>query len=76
MIVCVCRRVSDRDIVHAVKAGAATFDDLQFETGVATQCGRCADCARETFEGACGQPLAGLHAAVGVAMPLRGAAGR
>jgi bacterioferritin-associated ferredoxin len=71
MIVCVCRRVSDRDIARAVKEGATSFDALQFDTGVATQCGRCGDCAREAFEHACGQQLGGLRAAVAVAIPMR-----
>lgn len=50
MIVCVCNRVSDRDINRLVGEGVATFEDVQFETGVATCCGRCESCARETFD--------------------------
>lgn len=46
MIVCVCKRVSDRDIARNVHAGMG-FDDIQFELGVATQCGRCEGCARD-----------------------------
>jgi bacterioferritin-associated ferredoxin len=46
MIVCVCHRVSDRDIARHVRAGMG-FDDIQFELGVATQCGRCEGCARD-----------------------------
>ena len=49
MIVCVCHRVSDRDIARAAQAGCASFDDLQFELSVATACGRCHDCAQQTF---------------------------
>jgi bacterioferritin-associated ferredoxin len=49
MIVCVCHRVSDRDIARAAQAGCASFDELQFELSVATSCGKCHDCARETF---------------------------
>ena len=45
MIVCVCRRVSDRQIREAVADGAVSLECLQFELGVATQCGRCAECA-------------------------------
>jgi bacterioferritin-associated ferredoxin len=44
MIVCVCRRVSDRDIARAAHQGLS-FDEIQLELGVATQCGRCEDCA-------------------------------
>jgi len=46
MIVCVCRRVSDRDIARHARAGM-NFDDIQFELGVATQCGQCESCARD-----------------------------
>jgi len=46
MIVCVCHRVSDRDIARHVRAGM-DFDDIQFELGVATQCGQCESCARD-----------------------------
>jgi bacterioferritin-associated ferredoxin len=46
MIVCVCRRVSDREIARHVRAGM-NFDDIQFELGVATQCGQCESCARD-----------------------------
>ena len=52
MIVCVCRRVSDRDIEHAARSGCASFDDLQMELGVATCCGRCTECAQETLAAA------------------------
>ncbi len=50
MIVCVCHRVSDRDIAHAVRAGCGSFDELQDELRLATGCGACNDCARQTFE--------------------------
>ncbi|RYF73460.1 MAG: ferredoxin [Comamonadaceae bacterium] len=48
MIVCVCRRVSDREIARHARAGMS-FDEVQFELGVATQCGRCEDCARDVM---------------------------
>jgi bacterioferritin-associated ferredoxin len=50
MIVCVCHRVSDRDIARAVQQGCASFDQLQDELRVGLGCGACADCARDTFE--------------------------
>lgn len=46
MIVCVCRRVSDREIARHARAGLS-FDDIQFELGVATQCGQCEGSARD-----------------------------
>lgn len=50
MIVCVCHRVSDRDIEREVRHGCASFDELQEELRVGTACGACADCARDTFD--------------------------
>jgi bacterioferritin-associated ferredoxin len=55
MIVCVCHRVSDRDIARAVQHGCASFDELQDELRVASGCGACDDCARDTFEAHCTQ---------------------
>lgn len=49
MIVCVCRRISDRDIASAVHGGCASFEQLQDELNVATACGACHDCACATF---------------------------
>jgi bacterioferritin-associated ferredoxin len=51
MIVCVCHRISHREIErHAVACDS--FDELQFNTGIATGCGRCGDCARAVFDDA------------------------
>jgi bacterioferritin-associated ferredoxin len=52
MIVCVCHRVSDRDIRHHAAQGCVSFDAIQMETGVATCCGRCESCAREVLDDA------------------------
>ena len=46
MIVCVCRRISDREIARHAREGLG-FDEIQFELGVATQCGQCEGCARD-----------------------------
>lgn len=50
MIVCVCHRVSDRDIARAVQGGCSSFDELQAELRVSTSCGKCRDCALATFQ--------------------------
>lgn len=61
MIVCVCRRVSDREIARHAHAGMS-FDDIQFELGVATQCGCCESTARDVVAQCCrSQPVAALH---------------
>ena len=49
MIVCICRRISDKTIAQCARSGMG-FDDIQFELGVATQCGKCEDCAREVID--------------------------
>jgi bacterioferritin-associated ferredoxin len=49
MIVCVCHRVSDREIIRHAREGKG-FDDIQFELGVATQCGQCEGCARDVID--------------------------
>jgi bacterioferritin-associated ferredoxin len=65
MIVCVCHRISDREIARHARAGM-DFDDIQFELGVATQCGQCEDCARDIVA-QCNstQPVAAIHKACG-----------
>lgn len=61
MIVCVCRRVSDREIARHARAGMS-FDEIQFELGVATQCGRCEDCARDVVAQCCASaPVAAIY---------------
>ena len=47
MIVCVCKSVSDRKIRATIAEGVDTFDELQFELGVATCCGKCEPSVRE-----------------------------
>ena len=49
MIVCVCHRVSDRDIGRAVREGCHDFEALQAELRVGTACGACLECASDTF---------------------------
>ena len=48
MIVCVCHRVSDKAIAQCARSGAS-FDDIQLEFGVATQCGQCEQGARRIW---------------------------
>jgi bacterioferritin-associated ferredoxin len=53
MIVCLCHRVSDRDIHRVVGEGVDNFDRLQDVTRVASNCGNCLDCAQMIFDEAC-----------------------
>ncbi|MEX3629104.1 MAG: (2Fe-2S)-binding protein [Burkholderia sp.] len=47
MIVCVCKSVSDRKIRASLAEGVVSFDELQFELGVANCCGKCEESVRE-----------------------------
>lgn len=47
MIVCLCHRISDRDIARAAKAGCMDFETLQEELRIGTGCGACLECAQE-----------------------------
>ena len=49
MYVCVCNAVTDREIKGAVKLGVRSMSDLSSMLGVATCCGKCADCAHEVL---------------------------
>ena len=61
MIVCVCRRVSDREIARHAHAGMC-FDEIQFELGVGLQCGSCEGCARDVVEQcSASRPVAALR---------------
>jgi len=55
MIVCLCKRISDRDIERHAREGVREFEALQEETGVARHCACCEDCAREVFASARGR---------------------
>lgn len=68
MIVCICHRVSDRDIAREVAHGCGSFDELQERTRVATACGACHEFAQDTFcahaGGSCRDHRASMHATV------------
>lgn len=68
MIVCLCHRISDHDIVDAVRQGTRDFDALQDDTCLARNCGCCEDCARQVFEQACAAPPQRPPAAVPVTL--------
>ncbi len=47
MIVCVCKRVSDRTIRETMNQGVTQFSELQARLGLSTCCGRCEAFARD-----------------------------
>lgn len=61
MIVCVCNRISDREIVRCARAGMS-YDDIQLELGVGDCCGLCEPDARELIDQcSASRPVAALH---------------
>ena len=74
MIVCVCKSVSDRTIRASIDEGMDSFDELQFELGVATCCGKCEATVRDVMaqSGVCASRCGVPHApaAVPQAVPL------
>ena len=46
MYVCVCRAVTERQIIAAAERGTERLADLRKELGVPGDCGRCGSCAR------------------------------
>jgi bacterioferritin-associated ferredoxin len=74
MIVCICHRVSDRDIAREVHAGCGSFEAMQDQLRVGTACGACLEHAQSCFgehagEGDCGAcPGAARCGAVALAL--------
>lgn len=50
MIICVCKRISDRQISQACKEGACSLSCLEKKLGVGSCCGRCKECAQSQLD--------------------------
>jgi len=50
MYICVCQAVTDRQIIQAAGNGAKNLRDLRRELLVASECGLCAECARNCLK--------------------------
>jgi len=50
MYVCMCHGVTDKQIRQAVCDGAASMRELRQELGVASDCGRCAQFAKQLLD--------------------------
>ena len=56
MYVCICRQITCGQIRAAASEGLNTVRELKQQLGVASQCGKCAGCARGILEQVhCGQ---------------------
>ena len=41
MYVCICRQVTDHQIRDICRGGSSNFTDIQAQTGIASECGKC-----------------------------------
>lgn len=65
MYVCLCNGITESQIRDAVYGGAGSLPELKVGLGVASSCGRCADCAQQVIQEilSCTQPGEQLQAA-------------
>ncbi len=75
MIICVCARVSERDLAREVHSGCPDFATLQFTLGVATGCGTCREFAEAAFAEHAGGPAAAGRPSRTGAHPCSGCVG-
>jgi bacterioferritin-associated ferredoxin len=47
LYICICNAVTEKAVRECAANGACSLDELAFELGVGSGCGRCRDCARE-----------------------------
>ena len=47
MYICLCNAITEKAVRECAQRGACSVDQLAFELGVGSGCGRCRDCADE-----------------------------
>jgi len=47
MYVCICRGITDKQLIKSVDEGATTMKELSAELGIGSQCGKCCQCAKK-----------------------------
>ena len=65
MYVCLCLGVTDHQIRDAIYEGCCSYRDVREQTGVGTQCGKCACAAKQLVR----ETLGDLHNAAALAHP-------
>ncbi len=46
MYICICNKVTDKEIKNAANSGANSMKDLRNSLNVGTSCGQCSSCAK------------------------------
>ena len=49
MYICLCNAITEKAVRECAQRGACSVDQLTFELGVGSGCGRCRDCADEVL---------------------------
>ena len=49
MYVCICNGITETQIRDAVSEGVRSLRELRVDLGVASCCGKCADCAQQVI---------------------------
>lgn len=49
MYICLCKGITDDQIRDAVESGSTHFGQVRKQLGLASQCGKCGNQAREVF---------------------------
>ena len=47
MYICICNAVTEKAVRECARNGACSVEELSFELGVGSGCGRCRECASE-----------------------------
>ncbi|EDM64859.1 MULTISPECIES: (2Fe-2S)-binding protein [unclassified Moritella] len=47
MYVCICRGITDKQMIKSIDDGANTMKKLSGELGIGSQCGKCCQCAKK-----------------------------
>ena len=47
--ICICKAVSEAEIIETIHSGAHTIEELVFKTSASTKCGSCSSMVRSIF---------------------------
>ena len=69
MIVCVCNRITEKEVRDAARAGASTPEQAYARVGCEVQCGCCLDYAQEVIDDEHSKPARRNRSSVVVNFP-------